>query len=126
MCHLWKLTGSIVIITYVLTYLLTYFPTLWSRVLIEKANRFVAIQKIPRILWNRKVYYYYPTGSTTSKEWTTPDSRNTPSHINPGEEGIADAPGNDGNASMPEQVKRPNPWRKMMMIIIVEFFSSQL
>jgi hypothetical protein len=21
-----------------------------------------------------------------------------------------DAPGNDGNASMPEQVKRPNPW----------------
>ena len=26
-----------------------------------------------------------------------------------------DAPGNDGNMSMPEQVKRPNPWRKMMM-----------
>ena len=26
-----------------------------------------------------------------------------------------DAPGNDGNASMPEQAKRPNPWRKMMM-----------
>jgi hypothetical protein len=25
-------------------------------------------------------------------------------------------PGNDGNASMPEQVKRPNPWRKMMMM----------
>ena len=25
-----------------------------------------------------------------------------------------DAPGNDGNASMPEQVKRPNPWRKMV------------
>jgi len=32
----------------------------------------------------------------------------------PRERGIADAPGNDGNASMPEQVKRPNPWRKMM------------
>jgi len=29
-----------------------------------------------------------------------------------------DAPGNDGNASMPEQVKRPNPWRKMMIIYI--------
>jgi hypothetical protein len=28
-----------------------------------------------------------------------------------------DAPGNDGNASMPEQVKRPNPWRKMMMMM---------
>jgi hypothetical protein len=25
-----------------------------------------------------------------------------------------EAPGNDSNASMPEQVKRPNPWRKMM------------
>ena len=26
-----------------------------------------------------------------------------------------DAPENDGNASMPIQFKRPNPWRKMMM-----------
>jgi hypothetical protein len=31
-----------------------------------------------------------------------------------GEE-IVDAPGKDGNPLMPEQVKRPNPWRKMMM-----------
>ena len=30
-----------------------------------------------------------------------------------------DAPGNDGNASMPEQVKRPNPWRKMMMMTMM-------
>jgi hypothetical protein len=36
------------------------------------------------------------------------------------EEGeIAEAPGNDGNASMPEQIKRPNPWMMMMMIIII-------
>jgi len=28
-----------------------------------------------------------------------------------------DAPGNDGNASMPEQVKRTNPWRKMLMMM---------
>jgi hypothetical protein len=28
-----------------------------------------------------------------------------------------DAPGNDGNASMPEQVKRPIPWMMMMMMI---------
>ena len=28
-------------------------------------------------------------------------------------------PGNDGNASMPEQVKRTNPWRKMMMVNII-------
>jgi hypothetical protein len=30
-----------------------------------------------------------------------------------------DAPGNDGNASMPEQVKRPNPWKKMMMMMMI-------
>ena len=29
-----------------------------------------------------------------------------------------DAPGNDGNTSMLEQVNRPNPWRKMMMMMI--------
>ena len=54
------------------------------------------------------------------KEWTTPDSRNTPSTTNLEEEEIVDAPGNDGKASMPEQVKRPNPWRKnknKMMLI---------
>jgi len=50
------------------------------------------------------------------KEWTTPDFRNTPSTTDLEEEEIVDAPENDGNASMPEQVKRPNPWRKMMMI----------
>jgi len=31
-------------------------------------------------------------------------------------EEIMDAPGNDGNASMPEQVKRLNPWKKKKMI----------
>ena len=51
------------------------------------------------------------------KEWTTPDCRNTPLTTNLEEEGIVDAPGNDGKASMPEQVKRPNPWRKMMMMM---------
>ena len=40
-----------------------------------------------------------------------------PSPTNTEEEGIVDAPGNDGNASMPEQVKRPNPCRKTMMMI---------
>ena len=40
-------------------------------------------------------------------------SRNTPSTTNLEEEEIVDAPGNDGNASMPEQVKRLNPWRKI-------------
>ena len=41
---------------------------------------------------------------------------NMPSTTNPKYKEIVDAPGNDGNMSMPEQVKRPNPWRKMMMI----------
>jgi hypothetical protein len=49
------------------------------------------------------------------KERTTPNSRNTTSTTNLEEEETVEVPGNDGNASMPEQVKRPNPWRKMMM-----------
>jgi hypothetical protein len=35
------------------------------------------------------------------------------------EEEIVDARGNDGKASMPEQVNRSNPWRKMMMMIMM-------
>jgi hypothetical protein len=52
------------------------------------------------------------------KEWTTPDFRNTPSTTNLAEEEIVDALGNDGNASMPEQVNRPNPWKKKMMMMV--------
>ena len=44
------------------------------------------------------------------KEWATPDSRNTPSTTKLEEEEIVDALGHDGNASMQEQVSRPNPW----------------
>ena len=54
------------------------------------------------------------SGSTILKEWTTPNSRNTPSNTNLEEEEIMDALGNDGKASMPENVKRHNPWRKML------------
>jgi len=54
------------------------------------------------------------------KEWITTDCRNTPSTTNPEDEQIVDAPGKDGNALMPEQVKRPNPSR-MMMIFRIEF-----
>jgi len=57
-------------------------------------------------------------GSTILKEWTTPDCRNIPSTTNLEEEESVDAPGNDGNALMPEQVRQPNPWRKMMMMMI--------
>jgi hypothetical protein len=31
------------------------------------------------------------------------------------EKKIVDARGKDGNASMPEQVRQPNPWRKMII-----------
>ena len=55
------------------------------------------------------------------KEWTTPGCRNTPSTTNLEEEKIVDAPENNGNASMLEQVNRPNPWRKMMMMMILYF-----
>ena len=55
------------------------------------------------------------------KEWTTPDSRNTPSTTNLEEEEIMDDPENDGNASMSEQVKRPNPWSKMIMMSNVKY-----
>jgi len=51
------------------------------------------------------------------KEWTTPEFRNTPSTTNLEEEEIVDVPGNDGNTSMPEQVKRPNPWRKLIILL---------
>jgi hypothetical protein len=43
------------------------------------------------------------TGLTILREWTTPDFRNMPSTTNLEEEEIVDAPGNDGNASMPEE-----------------------
>jgi hypothetical protein len=39
-----------------------------------------------------------------------------PSTTNLGGEEIVDAPGKDGKSSMPERFKRPNPWRKMMMV----------
>jgi len=59
------------------------------------------------------------------KDWTTPDSRNTPSTTNLEEEEIVDAPGNDGNASTPEEFKRPNPWRKMMMTLMLYNFIAE-
>ena len=53
------------------------------------------------------------------KKWTIPDCRNTPSATNLEEEEIVDALGNDGNASMPEQVNRLNPCRKMMVVMMM-------
>jgi hypothetical protein len=52
------------------------------------------------------------------KEWTTPDFRITPSTTHLEEEEIVDAPGKDGNGSMAEKFKRPNAWRKMVMMMM--------
>ena len=68
----------------------------------------------------------HKTGSTILKEWTTPDSRNTPSTTNLEGDEIVDAPGDDGNASMPVQVKRPNPWRKMSMMMMMMMMTNPL
>jgi hypothetical protein len=59
------------------------------------------------------------------EKWTTPDLRNTPSTTNLEEEEIVDSLGNDGNASMPEQVDRPNPWRKMTMMKLSGYKTGQ-
>jgi hypothetical protein len=60
------------------------------------------------------------------KEWTPPEFRNTLSATKLEEEEIVDATGNDGNASMLKQVKRPNPWREMMMMIMMFCYTSFL
>ena len=49
-----------------------------------------------------------------------------PSTTNLEEEEIVDAPGNDGDASMPEQVNRPNPWREMMMMMMITMMTRIL
>jgi len=50
------------------------------------------------------------------------DNSRLPMHAlnyKPRSEEIADAPGKDGNPSMPEQVKRPSPWRKMIILMMM-------
>jgi len=56
-----------------------------------------------------------------SKERTSPHFRNTPSTTKLEGEKIVEAPGKDDNASMPEQIKRPNAWRKMMMVMMMVY-----
>jgi len=54
------------------------------------------------------------------------DFRSRPSTTNPENQEIMDAPRHAGNASMSEQVKGPNPWRKMMMMIPIVVSSLSL
>jgi hypothetical protein len=75
-------------------------------------------------LWNTRQHTTTnanKTGSTILKEWTTPHCRNTAPTTNLEEEEIVDDLGNDGNASMAEQVNRPNPWRKKKKMMIYNF-----
>jgi hypothetical protein len=44
-----------------------------------------------------------------------------PSTTNLEGEEFVDVPGKDGNASMPGQIKRPNPWRNMMIEYIYTY-----
>jgi hypothetical protein len=60
------------------------------------------------------------------EEWTTPDFQNTPSTTKLKGEEIVDTLGNDGNMSMPEQVIRPNAWRKMMMMMMMMMMMKML
>jgi hypothetical protein len=53
----------------------------------------------------RREIHTQKAGLTTLKEWTTPDSGNTPSTTNLEEEEIVDAPGKDGYAWMLVQIK---------------------
>ena len=75
-------------------------------------------KKRTRDPWNTRCEIQIQTKllSTILKESTTPDFRNTPSTTNLEDEDIVGAPGHDdGNASLPEQVKRLNPWRKIII-----------
>jgi hypothetical protein len=49
-----------------------------------------------------------------------------PSTTNLEGEEIVEAPGKDGKESMPEQVKRPNPRRKNMMMIVNAFHGKSI
>ena len=40
-----------------------------------------------------------------------------PLNYKPREKEMVDAPGNNGNVLMPEQVKRHNPWKRKLMMI---------
>ena len=84
----------------------------------EQVNRHNPWWKMIMImLFKQFRYRYLVARRTVLKEWTTPDFRNTPSATNLEEKEIVDVPGNDGKASIPERVKRPNPWRKMIMMV---------
>jgi len=92
-------------------------------------DQFVSLN-LPSLLWPVRLGRLYQEQDVTAKykqNWINHlermDNTRLPKH-SLDEEEIVDAPGNDGNASMPEQVKRPNPWRKMIMMIF--YFESAI
>ena len=69
-------------------------------------------------LWNtrREIQTQIKLDQQSWKNGQHQTSETRPQLQNLEEEEIVDALGNDDNVSMPEQVHRPNPWRRRMMI----------
>jgi hypothetical protein len=81
-----------------------------GRVMTDNLNKLFYPSMVKAVLTSTLIFL----GRVTSPSAKTP--------IKKEEEEIVDAPENDGNASMPEQVKRPNPWRKMAMMMTMKLF----
>jgi hypothetical protein len=79
------------------------------------------IRNITRGLWNIRCEIQIQTklDQPSRKNGQQTDCRNAPSNINLEEEEIMDDIRNDGNASITEQVKRPNLWKVVMMIYLI-------
>jgi len=94
------------LMTYMTTVLNINFPNVFGFYFLNDTRldkiRSEVIRKELEISGIQDVRSKHKGGSTILKEWTIPDSRNTPSTTNIEEEEIVDALGNDGNASMPE------------------------
>jgi hypothetical protein len=95
---------------------------------LRSVKRYTRLDKI-RSKFIRKVLEVFEIQDVRSKhkqKWINHleriDNSRIPKHLlnyKPRGKKIVDTLGNNGNASMPEQVNRPNPWRKKMITIII-------
>jgi uncharacterized FAD-dependent dehydrogenase len=88
------------------------------------------IKKITKDFWNtrREIQIQTKLDQPSRKNGQQQTSETCPQLQTSRErEEIVDAPGKDGNGSMPEQVKRLNSWSKMvMMMMIIYIIQTQL
>ena len=79
-------------------------------------------------LWNtrREIQIQTKVDQPSRKNGQQQTSETRPQLQTTGGEEIVDAPENDGNASKPERVRRPDPWRKIMMMMIQIYIPTQL